>query len=152
MKTEIRQLSRESAPDVDAWIKNAQTLQEDIEKSKKLAADIVRQAEADDARAAAIADKELHVDFLQAEIAFNAQLVETLNAIKRANDSLDETIRLATEDRIAAALESLQGTLHRMESNSRLLTACRLSRMHRRDQGREQSTSHTAAECTLCRN
>jgi len=94
---------------VDTWIKHAQNLQEDIDKSRKLASEIVQQAEADEARAAALQDKELHVNLLEKEIVFNAQLVEALQSIKRANDAMDRTVELGGEDKIADALKSLEG-------------------------------------------
>ncbi|KAG9901669.1 hypothetical protein KCU94_g7814, partial [Aureobasidium melanogenum] len=46
VKTDIRSLSKDIAPDVDGWIAQAKKLQADIEQSKATARDIVAQAEA----------------------------------------------------------------------------------------------------------
>jgi centromere/kinetochore protein ZW10 len=85
-QTEIRQISRESAPDVETWIANAKALQADIEKSRKLSSEIVRQAEALETHP--IEEHEAHVEFLQKEVRFNAQLGEALQSIKEVDTQL----------------------------------------------------------------
>ncbi|KAI9648744.1 ribosome biogenesis protein ytm1 [Ciborinia camelliae] len=106
LETEIRQISGESA-DVDTWIKHAEALQHDIDKSRKLANEIVQQAEADEARVTDVQNHKNHVELLVKEIEFNAQLMERLQSMKRANDFLDKAAEEAEKHEIHEALHSL---------------------------------------------
>ncbi|PBP25192.1 centromere kinetochore protein [Diplocarpon rosae] len=106
---EVREISRESAPDVDLWIKHAKSIQDDIERSRRLASTIVLQAEADEKRLAGLAEKEDYVDFLAQELSFNDQLFSALSALQGANDSLNTAAKLASNERIIDALHMLEG-------------------------------------------
>lgn len=106
-QAEVRQISRDSACDVDEWIQNAQALQDDIDKSRKLANEIVQQAEADVARVTDVQNHENHVELLVKEIEFNAHLMEYLQCIKIANDFLDKAAEEADRHEIHNALQSL---------------------------------------------
>ena len=107
----IRQLSRESAPDVDSWIKHAKSLQDDIDKSRKMANDIVRQAKVEEDQLDSIEEKEDYVIFLSKEMSFNAQLGKSLRAVKAANDLLNQAEQLAVKTRIHESLMSLEGMI-----------------------------------------
>ncbi|KAA8575868.1 hypothetical protein EYC84_004955 [Monilinia fructicola] len=107
LEAEVRQISRDSACDVDEWIQNAQALQDDIDKSRKLANEIVQQAEADVARVTDVQNHENHVELLVKEIEFNAHLMEYLQCIKIANDFLDKAAEEADRHEIHNALQSL---------------------------------------------
>lgn len=109
VQTEIRSLSHDSAADVEAWIIHAQGLQDDIDKSRRLANEIVRQAEAEETRAEAFQEQELHVAFLEKEAAFNSQLGEALNALKESNDSLERAENFAYAKDFHEALRALEG-------------------------------------------
>ncbi|RFU26758.1 hypothetical protein B7463_g9583, partial [Scytalidium lignicola] len=108
LEKEIRQLSRESAPEVDSWILNAKSLQDDIDKSRRLASEIVRQAEADEENSEALREQEIYVEFLTREKLFNSQLRETLEAIRVANNAFDSAEQLSYEKKIIDALHSLE--------------------------------------------
>ena len=108
-QTEIRQISRESAPDVDSWTTHAKSLQEDITASRKLASEIVRKAEADEERLDALRDAEFQVAFLEKETLFNSQLGEALKSLQQVNDTLDKSESLAIDRNIINATQSLQG-------------------------------------------
>ncbi|QSZ29804.1 hypothetical protein DSL72_004322 [Monilinia vaccinii-corymbosi] len=114
LETEVRQISRDHALDVDEWIQNAQALQDDIVKSRKLANEIVQQAEADEARITEVQNHENHVELLVKEIEFNAQLMEYLQSIKLANDYLDKATEEADRHEIHEALQSLDVAGNRM--------------------------------------
>ncbi|KAB8305171.1 hypothetical protein EYC80_004461 [Monilinia laxa] len=107
LEAEVRQISRESACDIDQWIQHAKALQDDIDKSRKLANEIVQQAEADVARVTDVQNHENHVELLVKEIEFNAQLTECLKYIKTANDFLDKAAEEADRHEIHKALQSL---------------------------------------------
>jgi centromere/kinetochore protein ZW10 len=112
LQSEIRQISSDSAPDVDTWITNAKSLQDNVEKSRKLANSIIREAEADEERLERVQENENYVDFLAKETAFNDQLLEALRSIQRAHDSLDKAEELASERKILEALRLLEGWAH----------------------------------------
>lgn len=109
-QAEIRDISREAAPDVTDWMRQARALQADIEKSRRLAGEIVKQAEADEERIRALEDQEAHLAFLEKEQLFNSQLHEALRSIKRVHQLHDEAERLAIERHILEALQVLAGT------------------------------------------
>jgi centromere/kinetochore protein ZW10 len=87
----------------------AQALQADIEKSRKLAGEIVKQAEADEEKLHALEDQETHLNFLEKEKLFNSQLYVGLQSIKRVHQLFDEAERLASERHILKALQKLAG-------------------------------------------
>jgi centromere/kinetochore protein ZW10 len=82
LQTEIQQISCDSAPDVDSWIMHAKSIQDDIEKSRRLASSIVRQAEADEQREYALQEKHGYTEFLGKEVSFNDQLLASLRNSK----------------------------------------------------------------------
>ncbi|KAF7932012.1 uncharacterized protein EAE97_009033 [Botrytis byssoidea] len=114
LETEVRQISRDSAADIDKWIQHAQALQDDIDKSRKLANEVVQQAEADESRVTDVHNHENHVELLVKEIEFNAQLLECAQSIKRANDSLDKAVEQSDRQEIHEALKSLDVAGHQI--------------------------------------
>ncbi|KAF7921012.1 hypothetical protein BELL_0216g00150 [Botrytis elliptica] len=114
LETEVRQISRDSAADIDKWIQHAQALQDDIDKSRKLANEVVQQAEADESRVTDVRNHENHVELLVKEIEFNAHLLECAQSIKRANDSLDKAVEQADRQEIHEALKSLDVAGHQI--------------------------------------
>ncbi|KAF7952710.1 hypothetical protein EAE96_005941 [Botrytis aclada] len=114
LETEVRQISRDSAADIDKWIQHAQALQDDIDKSRKLANEVVQQAEADEFRVTDVHNHENHVELLVKEIEFNAHLLECAQSIKRANDSLDRAVEQAEIQEIHEALKSLDVAGHQI--------------------------------------
>lgn len=109
IQTKIRQISCESAPDVDSWIVHAKSIQEDIERSKRLASLIVRQAEADDETEETLQEKENYVEFLTKEVSFNNQLLSALKGIQDVNECLQQAEELANQQNILDALVQLEG-------------------------------------------
>ncbi|KAH6673050.1 centromere/kinetochore protein-like protein zw10 [Halenospora varia] len=108
LETEIKEISRDSAADVDTWITHAKSIQDDIEKSRRLASSIVRQAEADEQRLELLEEKEAYAGFLEKEVAFNVHLGEALRSIQEVNDKLDKAEGLAGEKRIIEAMAVLE--------------------------------------------
>lgn len=111
-QTEIRQISKESAPDVDDWIRNAKAIHDDIEKSRKLASSIVRQAEADEDRLEGLQQQDNYMEFLSKEVQYNTQLLSSLRAIQGANELLRKLELQAAEHNLVDALHTLAGTLY----------------------------------------
>lgn len=96
---------------MDTWITHAKSIQDDIEKSRRLASSIVRQAEADEQRLELLEEKEAYEGFLEKEVAFNVHLGEALRSIQEVNDKLDKAEGLAGEKRIIEAMAALEGKL-----------------------------------------
>ncbi|KFY63047.1 hypothetical protein V496_04240 [Pseudogymnoascus sp. VKM F-4515 (FW-2607)] len=115
LEDEIRKTSRDSAPEVDTWIKNAHALQEDIENSKSLAQDIAREAEGGDALQQAAKEDAEHVEFLEKEIEYNTQLKEALNGIQDVRKMLDGAEGAGVEGRLLDALNILAQSWEKME-------------------------------------
>ncbi|TVY88933.1 Centromere/kinetochore protein-like protein [Lachnellula willkommii] len=140
LETEIRQLSKDSAPDVDTWITHAQSIQNDIETSKQLASRIVRQAEADDKRLEEQEDTRTYVEFMAKEVELNEHLRQALEEMQRLNDQLDDAETLASEGNIMAALNMLGG-----------IVLCFVSRRPNTDYGTEawETISEVSPDTTV---
>ncbi|KAH7306101.1 centromere/kinetochore protein-like protein zw10 [Rhexocercosporidium sp. MPI-PUGE-AT-0058] len=108
LEDEVRQTSRETAPNVDTWIKHAKSIQDDIQRSRQLASSIVRQAEADGERKEVLEEKETYADFLTKEVSFNNQLLSVLRSLQAVNESLNMAEELASERRIIDGLHMLE--------------------------------------------
>jgi protein transport protein DSL1/ZW10 len=107
-QVEIHSINQETAPDVSSWMANAQSVQDDINRSKRLANDIVRQAEEPVLSGAAIQEAEDKFVFLQSELAYNQRVQEALRAIKDVNQVLDQVEKARDERRILDALRLLE--------------------------------------------
>ena len=106
-QNEIRETSREEGPNVDAWIANAKTLQDDIESSQRLASDIIRKAEAEERREEVQEEQENYVTFLENEVAFNNQLGDGLILIEEVCGCLERAETLVHTRKILEALHLL---------------------------------------------
>lgn len=111
-QSEIRQISSDSASDVDDWIRNAKAIHDDIDKSRKLASSIVRQAEEDEQRLEGLQQQqEVYMEFLSKEAHYNTQLLSCLGAIQQANEMLRKVEDQAAEHNVVDALYTLSGKL-----------------------------------------
>lgn len=108
LEDEIHTINQETAPDVSSWMTNAQSVQDDINRSKRLANDIVRQAEEPVLSGAAIQEAEDKFVFLQSELAYNQRVQEALKGIKDVNQILDQVEKARDERRIIDALHLLE--------------------------------------------
>ncbi|KAK0109492.1 hypothetical protein ONS95_002182 [Cadophora gregata] len=105
---EVRAISRETAPDVDLWIKHAKSIQDDIQRARQLSSSIVRQAEADDERKEELEEKETYADFLTKEVSFNNQLLTVLRSLQGVNENLNKAEEYASERKIIDGLHMLE--------------------------------------------
>ncbi|KAK3308877.1 uncharacterized protein B0T15DRAFT_525577 [Chaetomium strumarium] len=108
LQAEIHAINEETADDVRSWQANAQSVQEDILRSKALAAEIIRASEAPTVPGATVHEIEARADFLIRELNYNAQVQETLRGIKTVNRTLDEVEQARDERRILDALRLLE--------------------------------------------
>ncbi|KAG9566702.1 hypothetical protein KCU77_g16722, partial [Aureobasidium melanogenum] len=108
VKTDIRSLSKDIAPDVDGWIAQAKKLQADIEQSKATARDIVAQAEAGKALKEKTHDAGNKVRLLEKEVAFNESLATTLELIRSSCRILDNADQAYVNNHLRTALDHLK--------------------------------------------
>lgn len=108
MQADIRERSRETAPDVDGWISQAKQLQAEIEESRALAREIVRQSDAGKALDDRVGDASSTVDLLKGEVTFNETLVKTLEHIQRIQQMLNSVQEAALGDRLVDAIVRLE--------------------------------------------
>jgi centromere/kinetochore protein ZW10 len=87
---------------------NAQSVQDDINRSKRLANDIVRQAEEPVLSGAEIQEAEDKFVFLQSELAYNQRVQGALRGIRDVNQILDQVETARDERRILDALRLLE--------------------------------------------
>ncbi len=104
----MRERSRGTAPDIDGWISQAKHLQAEIEESRALARDIVRQSDAGNALEDNVNDASSKVDLLRAEVTFNEMLVKTLEQIQNIHHLLHSVQEAAVGDRLVEAIDQLE--------------------------------------------
>ncbi len=90
------------------WQANAQSVQDDILRSKALAAEIVKASEAPVVPGRSVDEIEANADFLIRELNYNTQVKEALKGIKTVNHTLDEVEQARDERRILDALHLLE--------------------------------------------
>ena len=108
LQIEIIEQSRGTAPDIDGWISQAKQLQAEIESSRALAREIVRQSNAGNSLEDRVSDASSKVDLLKGEVAFNETLVKTLEQIQRIHQLLYSVQEAALQDRLVDAIVWLE--------------------------------------------
>ena len=106
-KNDIRSLSNEAAPDIDAWIARAKELQADILRSRDTARQIVAEAERLEEVKAEVADAGSKVGLLEREVAFNESLAATLEQVRDANGLLESVRDDTVKGDVETAIEKL---------------------------------------------
>ncbi|RYP52533.1 hypothetical protein DL768_002360 [Monosporascus sp. mg162] len=108
LESEIQQINEETAPDVNQWLINAKSLEDDINRTRSLANEIVRRSEAPDVSGQTIQEAEEKVDFLKRETSYNRQVNHALTSIKHVNGLLDQVEQARDERRILDSLHLLE--------------------------------------------
>ncbi|KAI6089586.1 hypothetical protein F4821DRAFT_231361 [Hypoxylon rubiginosum] len=108
LQSDIRQINEETAPDVNQWVANAKSLEDDINKSRSWANDIVRRSQAPDVSGKTIQEAEDKVEFLRREVEYNKQVRGALRSIKQVNEILDQVEQARDERRILDSLHLLE--------------------------------------------
>lgn len=93
---------------MQSWVANAKTLEDDVNRSRSLANEIIRRSEAPEISGQTIRETEEKVQFLQREAAYNRQLHEALTSIKRVNELLDQVEQTRDERRVLESLHLLE--------------------------------------------
>ncbi|EON97535.1 putative centromere kinetochore protein [Phaeoacremonium minimum UCRPA7] len=108
LQADIHTINQETAEDVSSWVSNAKSLQDDINRSKSLANDILRQSEEPVVSGKSTKEAEDKVAFLKKELHYNQQVQEALKGIRRVNQILDQVEQARDERRILDALRLLE--------------------------------------------
>ncbi|KAL7625179.1 ribosome biogenesis protein ytm1 [Parahypoxylon ruwenzoriense] len=111
LESDIHKINEETAPDVNQWVANAKSLEDDISRSRTWANDIVRRSQAPDVSGKAIQEAEDKVEFLRREAQYNQQVHRALGGIKHVNELLDQVEQARDERRILDSLHLLENTI-----------------------------------------
>lgn len=93
---------------MNQWVANAKSLEDDINKSRAWANDIVRRSQAPDVSGKSIQEAEEKVEFLRREAEYNQQVHHALRSIKHVNELLDQVEQARDERRILDSLHLLE--------------------------------------------
>ncbi|KAK3327337.1 hypothetical protein B0T19DRAFT_160185 [Cercophora scortea] len=116
LQAEIHTINEETADDVRAWQTNAQSVQDDILRSKALANEILKKSEAPAVSGKAIADAEAKADFLVRELNYNSQVQDALRGIRGVSQALDQVEQARDERRILDALHLLEKSWNELDA------------------------------------
>ncbi|KAI6318702.1 hypothetical protein MCOR34_003468 [Pyricularia oryzae] len=120
LEQDIHKINEETADDVNTWYNNAKVLQDDINRSKQIANDIIRQSEEPETSGKTVEEAEARAAFLIRELNYNDELIQTLRAIKGINTVLDEVEQACAERRIVDALRLLEESWAKLDSISNI--------------------------------
>lgn len=107
LQGDLRNLSRQSASDLDGWIAQAKQLQTDIEQSKAAAREIVNEAEAGKSLGAHHEDAFSKVELLKRELDYNVTLGDIIEQLQIATALLDAAQDLTSQRTLLEALKKL---------------------------------------------
>ncbi|KAI9759554.1 MAG: ribosome biogenesis protein ytm1, partial [Candelina submexicana] len=112
LKVEIKEVSKDTAPDIDGWIAQAKQLHNDIEKSRATARHILDQSQEGVPAQEQVHDASNKVDLLKGELTFNETLAGTLGHVRRIREQLNLVQDAALGDQFIKAIELLAVALH----------------------------------------
>ncbi|KAI8952286.1 hypothetical protein F4801DRAFT_236015 [Xylaria longipes] len=128
LEADIHVINEETASDVSQWVANAKSLEEDINRTRNWASEIVRRSEAPDISGKTIQEAEDKVEFLRQESAYNNQLYNALASIKRVSRLLDEVELARDERRILQSLHLLEESWTALD-NIPVSKSCRVMKL-----------------------
>ncbi|KAI1488663.1 hypothetical protein F5X96DRAFT_644564 [Biscogniauxia mediterranea] len=108
LEADIHQINEDTAPDVNQWVAHAKSLEDDINRTRNWANEIVRRSEAPDVSGRTIEEAEEKVEFLRQEATYNQQVHHALKSIKYVNELLDQVEQARDERRIIDSLRLLE--------------------------------------------
>lgn len=122
-------MSSKSSSDVDDWIRKAKSLQQDIEESKAVAREIVRDYEQHQELSAEAEEAQAKVHLLETEVLFNQALITSLGKIGAVHDSLEtadssdyELSNFGSLSDLSASIEELPDSLAKDVHHARYLS------------------------------
>ena len=115
LQASIRELSRDTAPDINGWISQAKQLRDDIEASRITGEEIVRQAQDGEQLQASVQDAGSKVNLLNGEVIFNEMLAETLAQIQTIKHTLTSVQEAALNDRLVESVGLLENAENELQ-------------------------------------
>ncbi|KAI1425830.1 hypothetical protein F5Y12DRAFT_795025 [Xylaria sp. FL1777] len=128
LEADIHTINEETASDVSQWVANAKSLEDDINRTRHWANEIVRRSEAPDVSGKTMREVADKVDFLGQESAYNNQLYNALTSIKRVGQLLDEVELARDERRILQSLRLLEESWTALDGIS-VSKSCRVMKL-----------------------
>ncbi|KAI0106409.1 hypothetical protein GGR51DRAFT_168916 [Nemania sp. FL0031] len=128
LEADIHIINEETASDVSQWIANTKSLEDDINRTRSWANEIIRRSEAPDVSGKTILEAEDKADFLRRESAYNNQVYNALTNIKRVNQLLDQVELARDERRILQSLHLLEESWTALDSVP-VSKSCRVMRL-----------------------
>ncbi|KAK4448202.1 Centromere/kinetochore protein zw10 [Podospora aff. communis PSN243] len=116
LQAEVHAINEETAEDVRAWQANAQSVQDDIVRSKALANQILREGDTPDVSGKAEREAEAKAEFLVRELNYNQQVQNALRGIKGVSTTLDLVEQARDERRILDALHLLERSWNELDT------------------------------------
>ncbi|KAK4460703.1 hypothetical protein QBC42DRAFT_347806 [Cladorrhinum samala] len=116
LQAEIHAINEETADDVKVWQENAQSVQDDMLRSKALANAILKSSEAPAVSGKAVHEAEAKAEFLVRELSYSAQVQEALRGIRTVNQTLDQVEQARDERRILDALHLLEKSWKQLDA------------------------------------
>lgn len=107
VKREISSISSALGRDVDGWIVQAEKLHQEIETSRRIAREIVQEAEAQSILEASVKDAEVKVQFVRKELAINQALLAAFEIIQKVQELLKRASKQALGNHWSAALATI---------------------------------------------
>jgi protein transport protein DSL1/ZW10 len=104
----VHAINEDTAEDVRSWRTNAQSVEDDIVRSKALANQILREADTPDVSGKASREAKAKTEFLIRELKYNQQVQNALRGIKSVSATLDQVEQARDERRILDALHLLE--------------------------------------------
>ncbi|KAJ1329711.1 protein transport protein DSL1/ZW10 [Microdochium nivale] len=108
LESEIHTINEETAPGISQWVAKAKSLEDDINRTRSMANDIIRRSEAPEVSGRTVQEAEDKVNFLQQETNYNQQVRNALTSIKNVSRILDEVEEARDERRILDSLRFLE--------------------------------------------
>jgi protein transport protein DSL1/ZW10 len=132
-QTDIKGLSQNSSSDVDEWITQARHLQEDIQRSKAVAREIVKEYEEGHNLLSRVQDARAKLDLLQQETLFNQAVTLSLEdtwSLDRDLNEAESTLASGRLVELVADIEQLSLRIQRLaNSNAKDINAGRVLRI-----------------------
>lgn len=133
VQTDVRGVSQNSSSDVEDWITQARHLQEDIERSKAVAREIVKEQEEGQGLSARVQDAKAKLELLQNETSFNSSVTLSLENTWAVDKDLNEAESTLTAGRLIELPANIQQLSSRIselaESNGKEINGGRISRL-----------------------
>ncbi|KAL1882993.1 hypothetical protein VTK73DRAFT_515 [Phialemonium thermophilum] len=116
LQADIHAVNSETASDVSTWQAQAESVQDDIVRSKAIASEIMKHADAPDVSGKTTELAEAKASFLRREISYTNHVLQALRSIKEVDETLDQVELARDERRILDALHLLEKSWSQLDA------------------------------------